>query len=180
MNSCHYGRFALAVALGSLWISACHVDVQDEGKNKNVDVRTPFGDISVRSNEAGMETGLPVYPGAQPSRDADEKSESADIKMSTSFFGIRVMAAKFESTDAPHAIVDFYKDKMSTYGTVTECKGDIDFKDDSKQPVCKEESASQETQLVAGTEDNHRLVSVKPRGGGSEFAVVSIQMDDRS
>ncbi len=180
MNVCHYPRFTLVVALGSLWLAACDVDVQGEGKNKNVDVRTVFGDISVRSSEAGVETGLPVYPGAQPFRDADEESESADIKMSTSFFGLHVAAAKFESTDAPQAIVDFYKDKMSTYGTVVECKGDINFEDESKQPVCKEESASSETQLVAGTEENHRLVSVKPRGGGSEFAVVSIQIDERS
>jgi hypothetical protein len=46
--------------------------------------------------------------------------------------------------------------------------------------VCKEDLASRETQLVAGTEDSHRLVSVKPRGNGSEFAVVSIQIDERS
>lgn len=180
MNVCHCRRFTLAVAFGSLWLSACDVKVHDEGKDKNVDVRTPFGDISVRSSEDGVETGLPVYPGAKPLRDSDQQTESAEIKMGTSFFGLHVAAAKFESNDAPQAIVDFYKDKMGTYGTVIECKGDIDFKDEPKEPVCKEESSSHETQLVAGTEDNHRLVSVKPRGGGSEFAVVSIQVDDRT
>ena len=170
----------LAVALGALLLSACDVDVGGQGKDKNVDVRTPFGDISVRSSEGGQKTGLPVYPGAQPARDEDEEHESADIRMNTSVFGMHVAAAKFESNDAPQAIVDFYKDKMGAFGPVFECKGDIDFEDESRQPTCKEESASSEIQLATGTKESHRLVAVKPRGGGSEFAVVSIQIDERS
>lgn len=180
MKNYHFQRFTLAVALASLWLTACDVDVQEHGKEKNVDVRTAFGDISVRSSEAGVETGLPVYPGAQLLRDKDEEPESAVVKMGTSFFGLHVAAAKYESNDAPQAIVDFYKEKMSTYGTVVECKGDIDFEDESKQAECKEQSASSEIQLVTGTDDNHRLVAVKPRGAGSEFAVVSIRIGERS
>lgn len=179
MNAFHDQRFILAVALGSLLLAACDVDVQEEeGKEKKIDVRTALGDISVSSPDGGPETGLPIYPCAKPLRDADEEPESADIKVGTSFLGLHVAAAKFESSDAPQTIVDFYKDKMSTYGTVIECKGDIDFEDESKQPVCREESAP-EIQLVAGTAEDHRLVAVKPRGGGSEFAVVSIQLGER-
>ncbi len=180
MNAFHDQRFALTVAVGSLLLAACDVDVQGEGRDRNVDVRTAFGDISVRTGEDGAETGLPVYPGARPLRDEDDESESADVKVGTSFSGVHVVAAKFESNDAPQAIVDFYRDKMSAYGVVVECKGDIDFEGEPKQPVCKEESASRETQLVTGTEESHRLVSVKPRGDGAEFAVVSIQVDERS
>ena len=170
----------LAVALGALWLAACDVDVQGEGKDKNVDVRTAFGDISVRTSESGPETGLPVYPGAQPLRDDDEDPENADVNIGTSFFGLHVAAAKFESKDAPQAVVDFYKEKLGTYGPVTECKGDINFEGESKQPVCKEDSGEDGIQLVTGTEHSHRLVSVKSRGEGTEFAVVSIQIDERS
>jgi len=182
MNVFHEQRLtlALALALGSLLLTACDVEVKEQGNGKNVDVRTAFGDISVRTGEDGPETGLPVYPGAQPLRDEDEEPAGADVKIGTSFFGLHVAGAKFESSDAPQAIVDFYKDKMSAYGTVIQCKGDVDFEGESKQPVCKEESTSSEIQLVTGTEDSHRLVTVKPRGGGSEFAVVSIQFDERS
>jgi hypothetical protein len=180
MNVLRNRRFALAAALGSLLLAACNVDVQGEGEDKNIDIRTAFGDISVRRSESGPETGLPVYPGATPLRDEDQERESAEVKVGTSFFGMHLAAAKFESKDAPQAVIDFYKDKMSTYGTVIECQGDIDFEGESKQPVCKEDSASRQVQLVAGTEASHRLVAVKPRGAGSEFAVVSIQIDERS
>lgn len=173
-------RFTLTMALGTLCLAACDVDVQGEGKDRNVDVRTAFGDISVHTGENGPETGLPIYPGAQPVRDDEEKPESADVNIGTSFFGVHVAAAKFESKDTPQAIVDFYKDKMSTFGPVTECKGDVDFEGEPKQPVCKEASGTREIQLVTGTEESHRLVSVKPSGDGTEFAVVSIQIDERS
>jgi hypothetical protein len=171
-------RLILA-ALGSLFLVACDIDVKDEGRDKNVDVHTAFGDISVRSGETGPETGLPVYPGAQPMLDEDNEHENADVKLGTSFFAVHVAAASYQSNDAPQAIVDFYKDKMSAYGTVTECKGEIDFEDDSKHPVCTEKFSESEIQLVAGTEDSHRLVVVKPRGEGSEFAVVSVEVGER-
>ena len=172
-------RWSLTV-VGLLLLAACDVDVQEKGKDKNVDVRTPFGNISVRTSEDGPDTGLPVYPGAKALRDKDEEPESAEIDLGMSFVGLHVAAGKFESPDAPQAIVDFYRDKMSSYGAVVECRGDIDFEGEAKEPACKEDAASEEIQLVAGTGENHRLVAVKPRGGGSEFALVSIQVDERS
>jgi hypothetical protein len=33
-------------------------------------------------------------------------------------------------------------------------------------------------QLATGTEDDQRIVAVKPRGNGSEFAVVHVQTRD--
>lgn len=177
MNSFHGPGFIVAAALGALLLAGCDVDVKDNGKNKNVDVRTAFGNISVRSGETGPDTGLPVYPGAKPTLDEDQNQESADVNIGSSFFAVHVAAANYESNDAPQAIVDFYKDKLSAYGTVTECRGEIDFKNDVEQPVCRQDGSA-EIQLVTGTEDNHRLVSVKPRGGGSEFAVVSVKVGD--
>ena len=171
-------RSVIAIAPIALLLVACDVDVKGEGESKDVDIRMPFGDISVRTSGEGPETGLPVYPGARPLRDADEP-EHADVKVRISDVGVNGAAAKYESDDAPQAILDFYKDKMSAHGAVVECKGDIEFEGDPKQPVCDEDSSSTETQLVTGTEEKHRLVSVKPRGGGAEFAVVSIQIDKR-
>jgi hypothetical protein len=172
-------RCIVAVALAALLLVACDVDVKGKGENKDVDVRTPFGDISVKTGGDGPDTGLPVYPGARPLRDDDDDPEHADVKVKTSFVGVTVAAAKYESDAAPQAIIDFYKEKMTQYGAVVECKGDVEFEGEPKQPVCKE-SSSDETELVTGTEENHRLVSVKARGSGAEFAVVAIQIDKRS
>ena len=172
-------RFTFALLIASLSVSACNVDVQGEGQNKNVDVHTFFGDISVRTSDTGVETGLPVYPGAKLLQGDRDESASADVNVGTSFVGVQVKAAKYESKDAPQSVVDFYQGELGKLGTVVACNGDINFEGEPKQPVCKGGSGSSEIQLVTGTEDNHRMVSVKPRGAGSEFAVVSIQIDER-
>jgi hypothetical protein len=172
-------RWTFALLIVSLSLSGCNVDVQGEGQNKNVDVHTVFGDISVRTSDKGVDTGLPVYPGAKLLQGDSDESGSADVNVGTSFVGVHVKAAKYESKDAPQAVVDFYKGELGKFGTVLACNGDVNFEGKPKQPVCKEDSGSGEIQLVTGTEDNHRMVSVKPRGAGSEFAVVAIQIDER-
>lgn len=165
-----------ALFAGVLLLAACDVSVQNgEGdKQKKVDISTPVGDLSVRTNVTASETGLPLYPGAKALSDDEEDGGSADVNIGTSLIGIRVIAAKFESADAPAAVIDFYKDKLKTYGEVKECRGDYDF--EGEQAVCKDKAGSGEIQLVTGTEEHHRVVSVKERGTGSEFAVVYIQI----
>jgi len=39
---------------------------------------------------------------------------------------------------------------------------------------------SHSTQLAVGTEERHRLVSVKPRGNGSEYSLVYVQVNGES
>ena len=88
---------------------------------------------------------------------------------------LRVTTAKFEHDDAPEPIVDYYKQAMKKYGDVLECHGNIDFRGRDSHPVCKERRRSREIQLVAGTEERHRIVVVKPHAGGSEFSAVYIE-----
>jgi hypothetical protein len=155
-------------------VTACGIDVREDerGGRKAVDIRTPVGDVSVRTN-VQADTGLAIYPGALPRRDGDEP-ETANVTVNAPFGGVRVVAASFTSNDTPDAVVTFYKNEMEAYGVVTECHGNIDFK--RGQPVCKGRIfKARETQLVAGTEDRHRIVVVKPRRAGSEFSVVYIQ-----
>ena len=167
------GTFAAVLPL-----AACSIDVREDepGSPKDVDIRTPVGGMSVRTGVAA-DTGLAVYPGARPLREEGEP-ESADVSIASGPFGLKVIAAKFESDADSDAILRFYKEQMRSYGDVTECHGEIDFKGGvrSARPVCKQRLFSRrETQLVVGTEDRHRLVTVKRRGSGSEFAVIYIQ-----
>jgi tellurite resistance-related uncharacterized protein len=160
-------------------LTACRVIVREEneGSKKQVDIRTPLGSVAVHTDtEQVPDTGLPVYPGARRVRD-DDGSGSADVNVGIGSFGVKVLAAKFESDDAPETIASFYKDKMGTYGTVTECRGEIDFKGrlGSQQAVCRERRSARDIQLVVGTEERHRLVVVKPRRNVSEFAIVFIE-----
>jgi hypothetical protein len=142
----------LAVALIAVSVTACSMDI-----DRNVDAR---------------DTGLPGYPGARLVQDTDGP-ESARVSIDTSLFGLGVVAAEFETDDGVETVLAFYRDAMQQYGAVTECRGDIQFKDD--RAVCDPEPASDEVQLVTGTEGDQRIVAVKPRGAGSEFAVVHVR-----
>ena len=114
---------------------------------------------------------MPVFPGARLSRH-DDDAERANVTIDTQWFGLHV-AAEYESVDAPSRVLDFYRNRMKTYGDVTECRGDVNFKDG--RPVCRSQPFSRDVQLLVGTEELHRVVSVKPHGTGSGFALVSIQ-----
>ena len=178
MKPSHTTRLIVAGMLPALLLGGCSVDVREEaqGDRKRVDIRTPVGGMRVNTNVDTPATGLAVYPGARPLQDGDEP-RSADVDISASVFGVRVLAAKFTSDDAPGDIVDFYRKELGAYGAVTECKGNIDFRGrrGSEEIVCRKTLAARAIQLVAGTKERHRLVSIEPRRGGSEFAVVYIQ-----
>ena len=90
-----------------------------------------------------------------------------------SAFGVKVAAVNFESDDSPEAILNYYKDALRAHGSVTECRGNIDFRRSGL--VCRKSYFSRTTQLAVGTEERHRLVSVKPRGSGTEYSVVYVQ-----
>ena len=65
---------------------------------------------------------------------------------------------------------------MKAYGEVTECRGNIDFRGPRNgRPVCREKLSADDFQLVAGPEDQQHIVSVKPRGNGTEFGLVYVQ-----
>jgi hypothetical protein len=84
-----------------------------------------------------------------------------------------VAAVNFESDASPEAILSYYKSALQGYGSVTECRGNIYFRRSGL--VCRKRLFSRTTQLAVGTEDKHRLVSVKARGTGSEYSVVYVQ-----
>ena len=167
----------LAITPAIVMLAGCGIDVQEQedGDRKRVEIHSAVGDMTVNTNVDAPATGLPVYPGARPLHDGDEP-RSANVSIGSSLFDLKVAAAKFESDEAPQQIVDYYRQEMAAYGAVMECRGDVDFKGrgGERRPVCRERG-SREIQLVAGTEERHRLVSVKPRRDGSEFAVVYIE-----
>jgi hypothetical protein len=164
-------RLAVGVAL-LLPVTACGIDVREAEQGKDVDIRTPVGALSVRTDVKSPDTGLPVYPGAQPFRGNGRDSENADVRVASSWFGVKVVAAQYESGDVPDKVLDYYRQEMKVYGEVTECRGEVDFR--NGRPVCKERGRSRDIQLVTGTEERQRIVVVKPRGSGSEFALVYV------
>jgi hypothetical protein len=170
-------RPALPVVLVGLLplTAACgiSVDKDDDGRNKKVSISTPVGKLQVNADaDTPPDTGLPVHAGARAVRDEDH--ENANVNIEGGFFGVKVAVARYEDQADHQAILDYYRKELAKFGTVSECRGDLDFKDSLAAPRCKQRSRD-EIQLGAGTEGNNHIVSVKPRGDGSEFTLIHVQ-----
>jgi hypothetical protein len=158
-------------------LAACSIQVEKgPGRDADVDIRTVAGSIAVHTAEDAGHTGLPVYPGAWPTHDRGDR-DNADVDISTSWFGIKVAAAHYESDDSPDRVLAFYRDEMGRIGDFTECRGEVKFgrRSGRKTPVCRERHWSSEVKLVAGTEGRQRVVSVRPAPDGAEFSLVYVQ-----
>jgi hypothetical protein len=155
-------------------LAACNIDAQkheSDGK-ADVDITTPVGNVSVRTNAGAADTGLAVYPGARPLENENEP-KNANVNVGNSMFGVKVVAARYESSDAQDRILDFYRRELKSYGEVVECRGNVNYR--KGRPVCHEKAVSDDLQLVAGPEDNQRIVAVKPHRDGTEFGLVHVQ-----
>jgi hypothetical protein len=152
--------------------------------NKNVDIKTPFGEIHVDKDADVRDTGLSVYAGARIKQKGDNGDEkSANVNISTSAFGLKVVAVEYESDDAPAKLVAFYQDQLKKYGNVLQCHtsrhgGDYqaDYHGgDSEQLKCEGNDDGKTIELKAGTRSNQHIVAIDPQGKGSDFALVYIR-----
>ncbi len=167
--------------------TACSVNVKKdaEGKDKNVDINTPFGGIHVNKNADVRDTGLPVYPGARPKeKDEDGDEKSANVDISTSAFGLKVVAIEYETNDSPDKLVPYYHEQLKKYGKVLECHsshqgnyggGHHDPNRDSDELKCEGDDQGKTIELKVGTESNQHIVSIEPQGKGSKFALVYVR-----
>jgi len=164
-------------------LPACSVNVKkgESGKEKNVDIHTPVGDIKVEKDADARDTGLPVYPGARIRRDDDDKdNKSANVNLSFGEYGLKVVALEYESDDKADKIVSFYQSQLKRYGNVLECHvhdhgGHVQTgaKGDSDELKC-EDSGGSTVELKVGTKQNQRIVSVEPQDKGTHFALVRV------
>src|SRR6185369_14146170 len=107
-----------------LALPGCNVNVKkdSEGKEKKVDIETPMGALHVANDPDVRDVGLAVYPGARKKEKGDNDHDSnAHINISSSVFGLKVVAMEYVSDDPPAKLVDYYKDELKKYGSVLEC-----------------------------------------------------------
>jgi|SRR5215813_6303770 len=171
----------LAVAAAVAIAAACSVNVKkdENGQDKNVDISTPFGGIHVNNNADARDTGLSVYAGArQKKKDNSGDEKSANVNISSSFGGVKVVAVEYESDDAPSKVIAYYKNELKKYGNVLECHsegGDYNYQSDSEVLSCGGNHQGQNIELKVGTGSNQHIVSVKSQGKGSDFALVYVR-----
>ena len=111
-----------------LALAGCSVTTHDKGNGKkdDVDIKTPFGSLSVKEGASDVkDTGLSPYPGARVAKsdDDDDRHHSANVNISSSLFGLKVVALKYESDDPSDKVLSFYRKEMGKYGKVVDCTG---------------------------------------------------------
>jgi hypothetical protein len=164
----------------------CSVTTHDKGNGKkdDVDIKTPFGSLSVKEGASDVkDTGLSPYPGARVAKDDnDDRHHSANVNISSSLFGLKVVALKYESDDTSDKVLSFYRKEMNKYGKVVDCTGGFNMnfhhRDKDAEVTCDDHSGSAheyKEELKVGTENNQRIVAIKPRNNGSEFTLVYVR-----
>jgi hypothetical protein len=113
---------------GLLVLIGCSVHTSERrdanGKSEDVDIHTPVGSISVRENSTdAKDAGLQLYPGARPKSDSSDNKHSADVNISSSVFGVKVVAREYQSDDSPDKILAYYHKQLDKYGSVIQCSG---------------------------------------------------------
>jgi outer membrane murein-binding lipoprotein Lpp len=163
-----------AVAVAVLVLTGCNVQKsKEQGGNEKVDIRTPVGGIKVNTEADAQDVGLAVYPGATLKPKGEGEHSSANVNISSSLFGVKVVALKYLSNDPPDKIKDFYKKELGKYGDVLDCKGGV--KEDGDRISCGQGEHKDHTELVVGTKERQHIVSIKPDGKGTEFSLVYVQ-----
>jgi hypothetical protein len=176
----------LAVATIAL-LGACSVSVDDKDQKNGqgkVDIQTPFANLKVDSSDKAVDNGIPVYPGAhlRPAENGD--SHSANINMGAAGFGLKVIAAEYETNDSPEKVKAFYEQKMKRFGDILVCNGHSGGSDlhlsmhkdsDHDQKLTCSDSSGDGWEIKAGTSDDEHLVSIEPNGSGTRFGTVLVQ-----
>ena len=161
---------------------------QDQDKDKNLDVRSPMGDLHVGKDADAQKAGLPIYPGAHQ-QNSGNHDDPVNLALSTDSFGMKLIVAKYETDDPSEKVLAFYRDKMKKYGKVLECHGtggksDIHTGDDhegDKTLKCEGDNSGPVRQLKVGTEDNARIVAIEDPQNGKRttFAIVYLRKHEK-
>jgi hypothetical protein len=178
-------KILLALVLtgvATLLLAACSVNVDDKDKkNPKVDIQTPLANLKINTDEkAATENGIPVYPGAhlRPSENGD--NHAANINIGAVGFGLKVVAAEYETDDSPEKVKAFYQNKLKTFGDVLVCDGHSGGSDvhmtqgESKKLSCQGTHGDGWELKVGSSEDEH-LVTIEPHGSGTRFGTVLVR-----
>jgi hypothetical protein len=199
MKSSNFQKFsrmaALAIGLAaSLGLAGCfrvHVDKDANGKEKTVQVDTPFGGVHVNTDQiSAADLGLPLYPGAQSVTD-DDKHKSADVHLGFGEWQLRVKAVSYGTPDSQDKVVAFYKKALTRFGDVITCNGNspvgtpavthegLTCEDNDKNGKVKLDNNDfrHDFQLKAGSKRHQHIVGFEdPKNGKTRFALVALDL----
>jgi hypothetical protein len=168
-----------------------HVDKDANGKEKTVQVDTPFGGVHVNTDQvSASDLGLPVYPGAEPAR-GDDKHKSADVHLGFGEWQLRVRAVSYATPDSQEKVAEFYKKSLGRFGDVITCEGKAPVgtpTTTSEGLTCEDNGKNTRVgdhdfgshdglQLKAGSKRHQHIVGFEsPRDGKTRFALVALDL----
>jgi hypothetical protein len=174
--------------------NGCRIENDKHGDSDNVKIATPFGGMSVKTNDSAVVEGLglPVYPGAELQKKKNDKDKdndgAADVNFSFGGFQLRVKAASYRSNDSPDKVTAFYKKALGRYGDVIECQSDkpvssqtrtaegLTCDDDQKNHLKVDNDLSGKMELKAGSKQHQHIASIDPDGSGTKFGLVALDL----
>ena len=180
-----------AVAIPS---AGCRVEHSGQGDDKDVKIATPFGGMQVKTNEAVVpgEIGLPIYPGASEVRKSNDTGGAADVNMNFGSFQMRIKAVSYQTPDAPDKVEAFYRDALGHFGDVIACRNNhavgapaqtsegLSCDNSKGNHITVEETGdSTKLQLKAGSKQHRHIVAIEPRGSGTKFGLVALDLPGR-
>ena len=185
----------VAAVVSVIWaaglMSGCRIESDKKDGNDNVKIATPFGGMTVKTNDDAVEgLGLPVYPGAELVK-KDKNNGAADVNMSFGSFQLRVKAASYKTTDSPDQVTAFYRKALGRYGDVIQCQHDkpvgspaqtpegLTCDNDDKNHVSVSDDMSGKMQLKAGSKQHQHIVAIDPEGNGTKFGLVALDLPGR-
>jgi hypothetical protein len=181
---------AATMVLATLLMSGCRIESDKHGDADNVKIATPFGGMTVKTNDSAVMDGLglPVYPGAELVKKKDKNDGAADINMSFGSFTLRVKAASYKSNDSPDLVAAFYRKALGRYGDVIECQNDkpvgtqtktaegLTCADDQKNHIKVDNDLSGKMEMKAGSKQHQHIVGIDPDGSGTKIGLVALDL----
>jgi hypothetical protein len=170
-------------------MSGCRIESDKKNGNDNVKIATPFGGMTVKTNDAVVTEGLglPVYPGAELVK-KDKDNGAADVNMSFGSFQLRVKAASYRSQDSPDKVAAFYRKALGRYGNVIECQNNkpvgtptrtdegLTCDNEKENHIAVNEDMSGKMELKAGSKQHQHIVAIDPDGSGTKMGLVALDL----
>ena len=180
---------AAAISLSLAFTLGCRIESDRKGDGDNVKIATPFGGMSVKTNDAAVleGTGLPPYPGAELVK-KDKNNGAADVNMSFGNFHLRVKAVSYRTSDAPTQVSAFYRKALERYGDVIQCVEDkpvgnptrtaegLTCDDDKDRNNHSNSDVSGKMELKAGSRVHQHIVAIDPEGSGTKFGLIALDL----